>query len=177
MSLAVSENSVSLQRVRLRLAVVWFGGCGPIFLILLIQSFSNVYVGQLTELWSWAMPLMLPTLSLIVSTLGAEALVPHKDGVKTEESFVVRRSFYMLAFWLSIAYLALILGTIIAQPIFMQSHAGPVLADEVTASFQTGVSEQPERAEMLMQSSLWLAPFQSLVVAAIGIVFFTKRKG
>ena len=191
MNATVPQESLGLDYVRRRLSQVWFGGCGIIFLILLLQSFGSVYREQLSEVWSWALPTMMPTLSLIVSALGAEALVSRIDSDKeaaTSQIFDVRPEFYRLAFWLSVTYLMVIVGTIFAQPLMRYFQSEPdVTQEQVLESFHLGTTEVPEQpaeaaastarpADILKMSNLWLAPFQSLVVAAIGVVFFTKRE-
>lgn len=100
------------------------------------------------QVWSWALPSLMPTLTLIVSVLGANALEPQDEGVN------VRKGFYRMAIWLSAAYLFLILFTILIEPF---------------TNFDS--------AELLNLSNLWLGPFQGLVASAVGLLFFTKKRG
>lgn len=150
------------------------------FLVLLVQSFCSVYRGQLTEVWSWAVPTVLPTLSLIVSVLGADAITA-RDVLSDERSkvFVVRKSFCMLVFWLSVIYFMLLLGTIFVMPFFLYSNSPEIVSpDEIMNSVNSGKVEpgyQMRPVDVLKISNLWLSPFQSLVIAAMGILFFTKR--
>lgn len=173
-----STDIISLDQARTRLSQIWLAGCGIIFLILLVQSFGSVYRDQLSEVWGWAMPTMLPTLSLMISVLGADALIAKETrGKKTPPPFVVRRTFYTLVLWLSVIYLVLILGTICAQPLFLLSHSDQnVSAEEVmSGSPEAPPSTALSPADMLKMSNLWFAPFQSLVIGTMGVLFFTKR--
>lgn len=89
----------------------------------------------------------MPTLGLIVTVLGYTAL----DRGITET--VVRKSFFVLAFWLSASYLFFILLTILIQPF--------------TAADPVG---------LMRMSNLWLGPFHDLVASALGVLFVSKRR-
>lgn len=177
-----SAELIELERARSTLSKIWFLGCGIIFVILLAQSFGSVYRGHLSEVWSWAMPTMLPTLSLIISVLGADALVSKGRQEENEgPKFVVRRSFYRIAFWLSILYIALIFISVIGQPLMLYCQTeSQVSPDDVLIGLHSGKEEAVEKAlgpaDMLKISNLWLAPFQSLAVGALGVLFFSKTK-
>lgn len=135
-----------LHLVQARLARLWLLGAASISLVLIIQSVAQKYRGQETEVWGWALPTLLPTLSLIVSVLGAGALdVKHDRGL-------VRQSFSRVAYWLSAAYLLAIMLTILIEPF---TEAPPLY--------------------LLRLSNLWLGPFQALVASAVGVLFFAER--
>jgi len=142
-----AATTVPLSRARSRLAGQWLIGAGVIFLLLILQSVFGKYHDKAQQVWSWALPSLMPTLTLIISVLGANALEPQDEGGS------VRKSFYYLAMWLSTAYLMLILFTILIEP------------------FTTFDS-----AQLLNLSNLWLGPFQGFVASAIGLLFFTKKK-
>jgi hypothetical protein len=139
------QRTIPIDRARQGLAWLWLGYGGGIFLLLVAQSLAGKYEGEVQEVWGWALPTIIPTLSLILAVLGAGALQPGNVAL------AVRRTFYVIALWLSAIYLTLILATILAEPL--------------TAS---------EPLALLKLSSLWLAPFQGLVTSAIGILF-TRR--
>lgn len=142
-----AATTVPLNRARSRLAAQWLIGAGIIFLFLILQSVFGKYHDKAQQVWSWALPSLMPTLTLIISVLGANALEPQDEGG------YVRKSFYHLAMWLSTAYLVLILFTILIEP------------------FTTFDS-----AQLLNLSNLWLGPFQGFVASAIGLLFFTKKR-
>jgi hypothetical protein len=141
------DKLVSLDHVRSRLATLWLGAAGAIILTLVIQSLRQVYGPSVQEVWGWILPTLMPTLGLIVTVLGYTAL----DRGITET--VVRKSFFVLAFWLSASYLFLILLTILIQPF--------------TAADPVG---------LMRMSNLWLGPFQGLVASALGVLFVSKRR-
>jgi hypothetical protein len=147
-------RSVSLETVRWRLAMTWFLGCGAIFLVLVAQSFTNAYGSEVRRAWAWALPNFLPTLALMVSVFAADALRP------AERDAAVRRNFADLALVLSGFYLVAVLFSLIGQPLH--------------GLFADAPSPVAARLALLEMSNLWLGPLQSLVIAAIGVVFFLR---
>jgi hypothetical protein len=145
---------VPLDRARWRLATIWFGFSGLVFLILIGQSIGDVYGEDVLRAWGWALPNFLPTLALMVSVFAADALKPPSaDGPK------VRRNFLRLSYYISLFYLAVFLFTLVSPPIAL-SVRGRV----------------EERAiDILELSNLWLAPIQGLVIALVGVLFFLKE--
>ena len=140
-------KTLPIERARQGLAWLWLGGGGIIFLLLVAQSLAGKYEGEVQEVWGWALPTIIPTLSLILAVLGVGALEPGDGLLK------VRSAFYTIAFWLSAIYLTLILVTILVEPL---------TPGEPLARFKL--------------SSLWLAPLQGLVTSAIGVLF-TRKPG
>jgi len=134
-----------LEQARSRLARIWFAGAGTIFLLLIAQSIFGKYQGRAQEVWGWGLPAIVPALSLILSTLGAEAL-------QQKQEQQVRSSFARIAAGLSMFYLGLILMTILVEPL-----------------------TKFDSLELLKLSNLWLGPLQGVVVSAIGVLFFSHR--
>ena len=155
--MSMPSGMISLEKARYRLARLWFIGVGIIFLLLVVQSFSNVYEGRLDEVWSWALPTVIPTISLILSVLGANAI--EQVGVSSTDTGMLRRRFYTIVYWLSVFYLLLILVTILLQPIAVFMNA----------------NDQFSAVDVLRRSQLWLSPVQGLVISAMGILFFSKK--
>ena len=150
------HGTIPLETARWRLAAIWFPSCGIIFLIMIAQSIGGAYGDELQRAWSWALPNFLPTLALMLSVFAADALRPAG-----ESETLVRRNFAFLSLCVSIFYVVVILISLLAQPIF-GTYADT--SDQVAA-----------RLELLETSNLWLGPLQSLVVAAIGVLFFLKE--
>jgi hypothetical protein len=146
---------ILLDVARWRLAVVWFGICGTVFVVLAAQSLGGVYETRVQSAWAWALPNFVPTLALMVSVFAADALRPYEE----TRSVKVRETFFKLAMGLSIFYLLVLLATILAQPIIMTKVGDPNMD-------QVGILEV---------SNLWLAPLQGLVVAALGVLFFLRQ--
>jgi hypothetical protein len=126
------------------LATVWFAGSGLVFIVLLIQSLFNKYEGDTQQVWAWFIPSVVPTLSLMVSVLGAGAL-------SAGERRNVRVSFFILAWWLSIAYVVVLMLTVF------------------------GASLRRPAIDVLVVSNAWLGPLQGIAVASIGYIFVSKN--
>ena len=131
--------------VRSKLVAFWLVGSGV--LVLLLFSFSvigDVFQGHVQELWNWALPNFLPTLSLMLAVLASEALRPEFSKIQ------VRRFFSRIAFGLSVFYILLILITLLVHPF------SPLQA-----------------LELLAISNFWLGPVQGLVDASLAVVFIS----
>jgi hypothetical protein len=97
---------VLLEEARARLARLWFLGAGISFAILTFESILGKYAEDTGQVLSWFVPLVLRTLSLMISILGAGALA-------VGERRLVRSFFYTLTWWLSLANLLTLLLTIV----------------------------------------------------------------
>jgi hypothetical protein len=80
------------------------------------QSLGGAYENRLQSAWAWALPNFIPTLALMVSVFAADALRPYDE----TRSLKVRRPFFKMSFGLSVFYLALLLTTILAEPIVLK---------------------------------------------------------
>jgi len=149
---------ISLEIARYRLARLWFIGAGIIFLLLIAQSFGDIYQGRLDEVWNWALPAVVPTLSLILSVLGANA-IEQAEGSSADNQ-MLRRSYYSIAYWLSVFYLLLVLATILLQQFAVYYSS----------------RENFSAVDFLKLSQLWLSPVQGLAISAMGILFFSKKQ-
>ncbi|MGO6744394.1 hypothetical protein ACCS93_18235 [Rhizobium ruizarguesonis] len=137
---------MDLESARTELLVIWLSGGGVLFLILTVQSIFGRYGTELQSIWSWFIPNILPTLSLMIGVIGATALSPT-----TQQAKRVKRSFFRLSRALSLFYLVLIALTIMLEP-FTKT---PVL-------------------ELYTSSNYFLGPIQGLAVAALGVLFVTQ---
>jgi len=145
---------VSLNDARWALAKIWFIGGGAIFLFLIVQTLGTIYGDSYGEVWSWALPNVMPTLSLIMTVLGAAAIT-HGG----ENPIWVKRKYLTLAKTFSICYLALIFLSIVGA--YFAAHFRP--------------SSKFTEVDAIKMSGIWLAPIQALVVACIGALFFTEQ--
>jgi hypothetical protein len=139
---------VNVMSCKKRLATLWLVGSAVIFFIILFQTFFDHYSGKAEEAWSWFLPTVLPTLSLMIGALVTDAL----GGGSTEkriDSFIFKLSFY-----LSIFYFVIVFLTVMMQP------------------FVTNAA-----VKFLKQSNLWLAPIQGLVAASLGAFFVKTGQG
>lgn len=139
-------TSLPVVRCRKRLATLWFAGSGILFFLVLVQTLLGHYGDKANEAWGWALPTIMPTLSLIIGVLVADAL---GKGTRTTQG--VSAFLFRLTFSLSAAYLLVVVLTIVFQPF---ASLSPI--------------------ELMRQANLWLGPFQGLVSASLG-VFYVKR--
>jgi uncharacterized membrane protein len=128
------------------LATVWFIGAGLLFFLLLVQMMGGVYGDKVGEAWSWLLPTFMPTLLLIIG-----ALVKKARQASLEDS-TVDHFMYILSFYLSIAYLIIVILTLLVG----------------------NLSEQAP-LEQLRHSNLYLAPVQGLVNLALGAFFVSQK--
>src|SRR5262245_27802364 len=102
-------TEASITMCKKRLATVWFLGAGIIFSVVLLQTLFGRYSAKVTDAWSWFLPTVMPTLSLLVGAFVTDAFREVRD--RTIDPFI-----YRIAFTLSIAYFVVVLITIASQP-------------------------------------------------------------
>jgi len=139
---------IDLTQAQRRLALAWLLGSGLAFGLVILQSLSRQPPFPPDKQWQWLLPCLLPTLSLILSTVVAEARMVRAAASADLFSFQV-------SLGLSMFYLALVLSTPLLAPLL-----------QLTAA---------ERVELLTKSQLWLGPVQGLVGLALG-AFFVSRE-
>jgi hypothetical protein len=139
------SERISLTAAQSRLATLWLIGAAVIFVLMLAQTVGGKYGGQAQRAWGWFMPTVVPTLSVIVTALAYGA-------AKAVEEQTVEARAYRMTFALSAFYLAVVLGTLLLQPL---SDLRPL--------------------DFMSTSNLWLGPIQGLVGIALG-AFFTSKK-
>jgi hypothetical protein len=139
----MQSTMVEMKRALTR---IWFGASAVLLLLVLLLTVSGGGKEHATVLWSWFLPTVMPTLSLIVSVFVNDVRNPLSKAKKVDR-FVFR-----LAVVLSVAYLALVALTLLIKPFW-------------------GISMR----DALETSHLWLGPAQGLVVASLG-AFFVKSE-
>ncbi|MGH8533131.1 MAG: hypothetical protein ACREV1_10520 [Gammaproteobacteria bacterium] len=142
------SNQISTKMCRRRLAILWFGFGFVLFIVLVLQSVFDRFGDKVEDAWSWFMPSIMPTLSLIIGVLVLD-VTSSRDAEKKVDPF-----FFWLAFSLSAVYLALV-----ATILFLQPFTGVPLLD------------------LMKRSNLWLGPLQGLVAAALGAFFVKGERG
>lgn len=133
-----------------RLASIWLAGGAVILLILVGQSLAGFYGARTGDVWSWFLPTVLPTLSLIVGALVSEARAPE-----TAVALRPNPPVFRLAAGLSLLYLMLVVVSVVAAAILGDRERPPL--------------------DLLQLSNLWLAPLQGLVAASLGFFFHRQR--
>jgi hypothetical protein len=141
-----TDMQISMAHCKARLATFWFVGSCTLFIVVLIQTIMGHYGDKIEDVWGWFLPTVMPTLSLVVGVLVADALG------KGEKTDLVDRFLFRLTYSISLAYLLIVALTILSQPI---APLTPL--------------------ELLKTSHLWLGPLQGLVTASLG-AFFIRGK-
>ena len=135
---------MTLSRSKWVLAVIWLVGAGLILLLMVGQSLFNVYGARTEEAWSWYLPTVMPSLSLILGVLVADFRAEKAAPGSRRKSGPLLG----LAVGVSIFYLAMVSLTLLVQP-FLTT---PPL-------------------ELMQRSNLWLGPLQGLAAATLGAFF------
>jgi hypothetical protein len=141
-----ADGRVDLEQARTVLAKIWFTGGGVCFALVMFQSITGRFEGIGQQIWAWFTPTIVPTLSLIIGVLASTAT--EDDSGRTVKTF-----FYHAAIGLSLAYLIILLLTMLLEPI-----AGT------------------HNMDYFHSSNYWLTPIQGLVVAALGALFNSRKK-
>ncbi|QDT27375.1 hypothetical protein Enr10x_26920 [Gimesia panareensis] len=141
------NDRILLSEARWGLSKIWFIWGGMLFLIIVIQSIFGRYGEQVKEAWSWFIPTIVPTLSLMMGVLGAEAMLSNDD-VRN-----VKKNFYIITWWLSFGYLLVLSVTILLEPF---------------APMKT--------IDLYLLSNFWLSPFQGIVGGGVALLFTSQRK-
>jgi hypothetical protein len=140
--------STHFERCKKSLATVWFTGAAFTFVLILLQTLFGKFGGEERRAWSWYLPTVMPTLSLIIGALVTD--------VRSEPSADTRRVdpfLYRLAMSLSATYFLVVLVPVVTQPF-----------TDMTI------------LEVLDLSSLWLGPLQGLVAASLGAFFIRSEE-
>lgn len=136
---------ISVAQSQRRLLVVWGGISILAAVMVLVQTSPHgAYHSNASAVWEWFLPTVVPTMSLILGTVAAEARAPAASG--TVEVF-----YYRLALWVSLAYLALVLGLLL-----MYAQSPTPVAD-------------------LKSTSRFITVLYSLVGIALGTFFVSKK--
>jgi hypothetical protein len=150
-------SHMTLADARNRLALIWFPVCGAIILVLIFQTVFGAYGDREIEAWRWAMPNFFPTLALMLSVIGAGAI-----GGGKEENARVSRFFFRVCAGVSYFYLLILIFVLVAP---------------VARHFWFNEAATPQARLATMDSSgIYLGPIQSLVVGALGYLFFRAEE-
>jgi cytochrome bd-type quinol oxidase subunit 2 len=137
----MNENT-SLDAARNQLAKIWFWGSSLPFMILTIQSILGKYGENVQDAFSWFIPTVFPTLTLMISVIGAAALKPKEDRV-------IRTNFLKITVGISIAYLIVLSLVIFLQPF----------------------SRYEDPIKLFSISNFFIAPLQGIAVGSLGFLF------
>ena len=98
---------IPLQQGRRSLAIIWLVCGGILFGYLVLQTVLNHFGDRTEEVWSWLLPTVLPSMSLIVAALFVS---------RHSERATVDRFAFRVAFAMSLAYLLVVILIVVVQP-------------------------------------------------------------
>lgn len=98
---------MTIERGRRTLFRLWLFSCGGLFLLLIGMSVGGALKDDVQEVWEWFLPMVMPTLMLMVSV---HVYAPQVEGA-------VDKIVYSAAFWLSVVYLLVLFIPIITHPL------------------------------------------------------------
>lgn len=141
---------MNLESARNRLAVLWVIMVTVVFVLTAWRTMANRFGGYDQQVWSWLLPHLLPTLSLVLGALGAGALHASKNRRNVSRTFyrvtMSLSSFYILGVWLVLA-----------------------------SVFEWGSNSQQEPDHLLGVSNYFLGPIQGVVVGTVGIFYQSEK--
>lgn len=146
---------VPIDQCKKTLAGIWAVAFVMFFFLMLYETQVGPLGDQQQPAWGWIFQNLLPTLSLIVGVLGADAM-KSDTGTRTVDRF-----FFRIALGMSAIYLLTMMLTFVLSAV---------------SFFQAGVGDSGWKPlEALQNSTVYLGPLQGLTAAALG-VFFTKQE-
>jgi hypothetical protein len=104
-----ADERISMAESKKSLAKIWFGGAGFLFILFFFQHIGGKYGKNAEDAWSWLLPNIMPTLSLIIGIL-------IKDASSKKADTTVDRFLFRLSYGLSICYIAMIILMILLNP-------------------------------------------------------------
>jgi hypothetical protein len=141
---------MTINQAQKRLAILWGIGALVSFCLMIWVSFpAKIFKAEeVRDAWNWFLPLVLPFLTLIVSSVVAEANRQNPSTASTNDLA------FGIAWWLSLVYLILIVAMELA--VLWSATETPL--------------------DIFKGSNLFLTPIQGLLGIALGF-FFTQRRG
>jgi hypothetical protein len=129
-----------------KLATIWFVGSGFIVLLVVAESLGHIYGTSVKEAWSWLVPNIIPTLTLMIGVLAT--------GTKNQAmQATAAKIAYRLSAGISVFYLLLVVVAIVLWP-----------------------ATKMKPLDLMNLSTLWLNPVQGLVGISIGGFFGSRKR-
>jgi hypothetical protein len=142
--------TITVNEAQKRLAILWGIGALVSFCLMIWLTFpARIFDSEhRDDAWNWFLTLVLPFLTLIVSSVVAEANRQNPSTAPTNDLA------FGIAWWLSIIFLILVL--VMELMVLWSATQTPL--------------------DILKSSNLFLTPIQGLLGIALGF-FFTQRRG
>lgn len=137
-----------LADTRKKLLWLWITIAGLIIALFVFMTVVNTFEEVEVAAWIWALSTLLPPLTLLFIGI---VINPHP-------SKVVKKSTFLLLFYCALSYLLLALATVLGMQAWLDAHT------------------QQNIADYFQQSYFWIFPFQLLLLAGLGIIYFHNTK-
>jgi hypothetical protein len=98
----------------MRLAVIWLIGAGLALALLMSQTVGGTFGQQFPKAWSWLLPMVMPTLSLIVASVAYD-LARGRGGTVGRISYVVVAA--VSCFYLLLIMVSLVIASQVTSPL------------------------------------------------------------
>ena len=141
-------KTVTLASAQKLISLPWFGGFVGTFILFLMQTRWEVYREVEKEAWSWFLPTMIPSISIILGTIIYDVVQKPAKATRVDKFSL------WLTFGFSLLYLVVLLITIASAPNFNGGKGA---------------------LAFLQSSSIYLNPLQGLVGLTLG-AFYVSRK-
>ena len=140
------DGRLPLTHCQRHLAVLWLVACVALVTILLFQTQVGRFGADYQRAWSWLIPQIFPTLSVIIGGISYGIL-------NQQQEFQVDKPPYQMALWFSAAYLLIMLLTLLIEP----DH-----------KWMTNI-------QWLDASKLWFTALNASVNALLGAFFVSSK--
>ena len=141
------SGRLALTQCQRKLLVTWLAGLIPSTLLISIRTLTGNFSGGEQEVWSWFVPMFLPTVTLMIGAYSSTAL---KDSSNT---ITVDRAFFNITLGCSIFYLLILTIVVIYQPLANASAL-----------------------ETFSRSSFFLSVIQGVTSGCLGVLFVSQEQ-
>lgn len=144
--------TITKKAAQRNLTVVWAGFTLFLTLIFFVQTvMSDKYPGQSDQVWDWFIPLVFPTLTLMIGVLVAVAQLPDAGQVGVDKFY------YRLTLGAITVYFLILLGVVLSAPLAFMANATPAF-------------------DHLKKSTKLLSALQAIVTLVLGFFFFRENR-
>lgn len=148
----METNVVTKRAAQRNLTIIWAGFTLFLSVIFFVQTIiSDKYPGQNDEVWDWFMPLVFPTLTLMIGVLVAVAQSPDAGQPGVDKFY------YRLTLGAFLVYFLTLLAVILSAPLDFINNQTPAL-------------------DHLKKATKLLSALQAVVTLVLGIFFIKENR-
>lgn len=138
----------TLKKSQRSLLLIWLIGLAPSLVLISVRTIVGAFDTLEQEVWSWFVPMFLPSVTLMIGAYSKVALDTQHQPVSVDTFF------FKLSIGLSVSYLLSLFLVIVYQP----------FADDPALV-------------VFRRSSLFLAVIQGFTAACLGVFFMSQKLG